>query len=89
MSDGREQVASIFDRTSVLMGKRDGLAFTVGSGLATVVATLVRSLGPEGAKKQIEDLMARKDDGVITDDDLASDDVKVMETVSGLYDGDE
>lgn len=88
----REVIADLFDRTADLARARVGdfptdvsAALTIGSGLAKVVATLVRAVGVADAKKAVEDLVAHRNDGVITDDNVIADNAKISDAVASMY----
>lgn len=92
MTDAREIAANIFDRTAKLaasLGSRTpgpgGTALTVTSGIAAAVAGLIRSIGVGGAAEAINELAARRDEGVITPADVAADDDSIVDAVSSLY----
>lgn len=94
-NDGRDIAANIFDKTagaaaSIGAGLPDpaGLALKIAAGIAKAIAVLIRAVGIDDTAKAIEELVARKREGVITDDDLADDDDAIAGAVSDLYVGD-
>jgi hypothetical protein len=94
--DGREIVANIFEKTakaaaSLGAGLPDpaGAALAIGAGIASAIAGVIRSLGIDGAKEAIDELVARRDEGVITDAHVARDDDSIVAAVSSLYDDDD
>lgn len=95
-NDGREIVANIFDRTAkaaaslgATLPGTAGTALKIGAGIASAIAGVIRSLGIAGAKEAIDDLVARRDEGVITDADVARDDAEIAKGVSDLYGDDD
>lgn len=94
--DGRETAANIFDRTAKLAAGLasgtpglGGLALAGAAGIAKTVAGIIRALGIDDAKKAIDELVARKNEGTITDADVAADDDSIVDAVSSLYDDDD
>ena len=95
-NDARETAATIFDRTAKLAGTLAsgtpdpvGAALKIAAGIATAVAGIIRSLGIDGAKAAIDELVARRDEGVITDAHVARDDATIADTVSSMYGDDD
>lgn len=92
MSDKREVAATIFDRTAKLAGALAsrasgdvGLALGIAAGISKAVAVIIRALGIEDAGKAIDELVARKNEGVIGDDDVAADDAEIASEVSDMF----
>ena len=95
-NDAKETAAAIFDRTAKLAGGlastapgAAGAALLVASGISAAVAGLIRALGIDGAKKAIDELTARRDEGRISPADVAADDAKISGAVSDLYGSEE
>ena len=93
--DGREIVANIFDRTAkaaaslgATLPDPAGAALKIGAGIASAIAGLLRSLGVDGAAEAIDELVARRDEGVITNAHVASDDASIAAGVSAMYEDD-
>ena len=92
MTDVRDFAAEVFDhaagfgkaRARRVVGSK-ALGFEVGAAIASAVAQLIRSLGADDAKKAINDLVARKNDGTIDDDDLRADDASIREAVADMF----
>ncbi len=92
MTDARETAASIFDRTAKLAaslskGARGtaGTALAAAAGISAAVAGIIRALGVDGAAEAIGELAARRDEGMISKDDIAKDDDSIVDAVSSLY----
>lgn len=95
MSDKREVAATIFDRTAKLAGTLAtrasgdvGLALGIAAGISKSIAVIIRALGIEDAGKAIDELVTRKNEGVITDDEVAADDASIARGVSDMFAGD-
>lgn len=90
---GRLYTAVIFDSAAdiatrysrVVSDPGVAAALNIGAGIASVVATLVRVLGTDGAKEAIAELAARKYEGVITDAHVARDNKTIADAVADLY----
>ena len=92
-SEASETAAAIFDRTAKLanglaagMPDPAGAALKIAGSISGVVAGIIRSLGIESAKAAIDGLVARRDEGAITDAHVARDDGEIAAAVSSLYD---
>lgn len=88
----REIVADIFDRGATLALARVGdyppdigAGLAVGAALAKIVATLVRTLGVEDTKALVDELVARRNDGAISDEHVACDDDTIANAVASMY----
>ena len=93
--DGREVAANIFDRTAKLAGglatsvpAPASAALLVAAGISAAIAGLLRSLGVDGAKEAIDELVKDRDKGRIAPADVAADDATIANAVSDLYDDD-
>jgi len=91
----KNTAANIFDRTSRLAsGLAEGVhgnaasGFLLAAGISKLVATLIRTFGAEDAKALIEELAKRRNEGTISDDDVASDDASIAKSVQDLFDVD-
>lgn len=89
---GREIAASIFDGAAVaaaaLASLVPGVAGTglgVAGALAKAVASLIRSVGTDNTKALIDELQRRKDEGKITDANVARDNQEIADAVSEMY----
>lgn len=95
--DGREIAATIFDGAATTAGKIAEIvpdpiakaALSIGEGIAAVVGALIRSVGTAGAEELINELVKRRDEGVITASDLEADDASIAKAVSDMYKEDE
>ena len=93
MPQSKDLVASIFEAGSdysktlskAVSDPTLSSALRVGSGIAKVVATLIQSLGVEGTRDAIAELVARKNEGVISNDDLSDDDKAIFAAVSEMF----
>lgn len=91
--EGREMVAMIFDSAAQfasslsVMGGPVGAALKIGSGIAAVIGTLIRSVGVDETKEAIADLVKRKHEGIITDAHVARDDDEIAAAVSAMFAG--
>jgi len=93
MSD-REVAATIFDgAASLARSLGDSISdpvasasLKIGAGLASVVATLIEELGTEGARDAISELVKRRDEGVIDDDAVETDNEKIKAAVAAMFD---
>lgn len=97
--DGREIAATVLEGAGefaarIASASSDpivGVAVAAGSTLTGLIASLVRSLGTDAAKKTLEELKRRVDagEGLITDADLAADDQYVDQYIAELFADDE
>jgi len=91
MSDAKK-AANIFERTAKLaaglaegMPGAPGRGLRIASGIASTVAGLIHALGIDDAQKVIEELVARRDVGVITSGDVVADDASIAGSVEALF----
>ncbi len=97
MSDSRAMVATIFDSAARLAnGLGDTISdstavagLRIGAGLASVMSTLIKELGTEGARDAIAELVRRRDEGVIDDDAVETDNEKIKAAVAAMFDDEE
>lgn len=94
MSDVRETIAAILDvagnaisTLASALPPEARAAVIVGAGIATLAASLVRSLGVGTAHKVLEELHRRVEagEGVITDADIAEDDAAIDALLADLF----
>jgi len=91
--DGRELAANIFDTASatatalasVLPDPIAGVVLKAAAGLASLVATLVRSVGTDNAAELIAELQQRRDEGKITSAHVARDNKTISDAVAEMF----
>lgn len=69
----------------VAAGTPAGGALVAASGLAKLAAKLVRTVGVKRAADLVQELVDRKGEGLISDDDLAMDEAAVMADIASWY----
>ena len=91
--DGRELAANIFDTASatatalasVLPDPIAGVVLKAAAGLASLVATLVGSVGTDNAAELIAELQQRRDEGKITSAHVARDNKTISDAVAEMF----
>lgn len=91
--DGRELAATIFDWTAataitvadLIPDSTIKAALSTGGAIAKVIGKLIRSVGTSNADELIKELVARRDEGIITADGLKIDDASIAKAVADLY----
>jgi len=92
MTDIRDLAADVLEHAAGFGRSRarrsegsQALGFEVGAAIASAIAELIRALGVDDAKKAIDELVARKNEGAIDDDDLRADDASIREAVADMF----
>lgn len=81
-----EGSASGLDAIGVATAATPAAPFIAGlSGITKLIAQLVRTIGVNKTEELIKDLVARKGEGAISDDDLRADDADVMKDIASWY----
>lgn len=95
MSDDRELAALIVEGTAGvaetigagLAGTPAGAALAGGAAIAQLVARLVRTVGVQSTDAMLRDLLSRRNEGAISDEDLYADNARVVEAIASWYAG--